>query len=215
MKLVSYNERRRAYMKFLGLGLAVVGLAGLVWAWLIWLGDAAEPNKVQLPGSDVRSQAPESSEEPVDEGTLPRLEIAGLDVAARIEEVGQDESGNMREPSASDVVAIYNGNPSPGESGNSVLAGHVDTRSDFQGGIFGRLDEIAVGDGVDYYVDENTQYTYRVISREVYPYDDAPNSQIFSDDGEERLTLITCSGRWEDEAQTYDQRLVVVAERVN
>ncbi len=92
--------------------------------------------------------------------------------------------------------------------GNIVLSGHVEL-SDGRRGIFAGLDEMRVGetviltrDGVDHFYRVTELYT-------VSPDDLTPVYPTT----EERLTLITCSG-YDFFADTYDERQVVIAERV-
>ena len=44
-----------------------------------------------------------------------------------------------------------------------------------------------------------------------YAFDQAPLEEIYGGDGQARITLITCSGNWQQDTEDYDRRLVVSA----
>jgi len=92
--------------------------------------------------------------------------------------------------------------------GNIVLAGHVESATGAPG-PFAHLFEAAVGDLV--ILREGTREVhYRVTIRE----EAAPTDIGFvAQDGQPRLTLITCTD-WDNERATYLGRLIVVAEPV-
>lgn len=146
---------------------------------------------------------------------LPRLELPQFDVSAPIESVGRNEDGNMQEPSRSNIVSWYERGAFPGNEGNAVLAGHVDTPENPRGGIFGDLDQLDPGDEIIFMTEADEAITYRVSTMDIYPYDDAPLSEIFGETSYDRLTLITCSGHWNSELSIYEDRLVVIADRID
>ena len=93
--------------------------------------------------------------------------------------------------------------------GNIVLAGHV-TNYLGQDGPFAYLFEAEIGDEITL-TEGDVRHTYRVTAVE-----HANPEDVFyvAQDGIPRLTLITCDD-WDYETQTYDQRIVLVAEPVN
>lgn len=93
----------------------------------------------------------------------------------------------------------------PGEPGNSVLNGHVDTIN--SGRIFERLNELEPGDAVYTY---SADYRLDWVVVEVYstPYED---DAFLYDYGETLLTLYTCTGFFNPFTQNYSERFVVHA----
>lgn len=92
--------------------------------------------------------------------------------------------------------------------GNIVLAGHVETAFGTPG-PFAHLFEVQIGDEVILYEDERAAH-YRVVAVEEAS---AQDIHYAIQDGQPRLTLITCDN-WDQNAATYLNRLVVVAEPV-
>ena len=116
----------------------------------------------------------------------------------------------MEIPQAPEVVGWYRYGPQPGEPGNAVLAGHLDTNSGAPA-VFWRLKELESHDTIAIETDSRSPLLFRIDSVISYPYNQAPLDEIFRATGPPGLTLITCSGAWHRVDANYDQRLVVSA----
>src|SRR5512143_2170667 len=96
----------------------------------------------------------------------------------------------------------------PGLGSNTSLAGHV-TVAGLGDGPFRHLDELTAGEWIILYTEKNI-YTYNV--REKRVTDDGDMSVTLSTENPQ-VTLITCVD-WDEQAKTYLNRLVVVADLV-
>ncbi len=105
------------------------------------------------------------------------------------------------------VAGHLEGTSLPLEGGNVVLSGHVQSIS--SGNVFAKLGALHVGDAIWLYT-QSTVITYTVTKIDVVPNNDV---EIVRPSGDERLTLITCTGRWLPLQRDYDSRLVVIANR--
>jgi sortase A len=85
-----------------------------------------------------------------------------------------------------DAAAHLLGSANPGEPGNIVITGHVDTHAG--PGVFARLAEIQVGDRLVVRTAVG-EYRYLVVESLVVPEDDVT---VLRQTGSELLTLITC-----------------------
>ncbi len=213
-------SKQRKTMRTLGFALLIIGLIILAFSLYALFSDgdntgenAAHDESANSSRSESQTDTDSSNSDDTTTQEIPRLELITLGVSAPIEHVGVNEDGNMQEPSNTEIVAWYSGGSYPGEGTNAVLAGHVDNRNNPEGGIFGQLETLTEGDEISYITDDGL-LTYHVTTMNVYPYDDAPLDEIYSQSGPERLTLITCSGTWYPELEQYGDRLVVVAERI-
>lgn len=141
-----------------------------------------------------------------------RIIIPRLGIGAETEHVGRTAGGNMAVPAGFDNVGWFREGYIPGEEGNAVIAGHVD---DARGNmaVFGRLSNIELGDSV-LVEGENGMLEFRVVRKEVFPYDAEDTSEIFGESDKPMLNLITCDGTWDQSRRTYTERLVVFAELV-
>jgi len=96
----------------------------------------------------------------------------------------------------------------PGGPGNSVYTGHVETLS--AGHVFARLHELRAGDAVYVYTPAQRQ-TWVVTQVKAVPNTD--NGFVLPT-ADTRITLYTCTGRWDPLAHDYTERLVVVGRLV-
>ena len=101
------------------------------------------------------------------------LLIPSLGIDAPIEAVGKDENGAMKAPASDQEVAWYNLGPRPGDSGNAVIAGHLD---DVHGkpAIFWQIDKLKVGDEITVRFGNGSEKHFAVLSVESYTADAAP-----------------------------------------
>lgn len=146
-------------------------------------------------------------------GQPTRLKIPKIKADAHIQYVGTNAAGQMQTPSNGTDVAWFKDGTRPGEAGNAVLAGHLDTFTS-RFGVFANLSKLNVGDDVYVTDDKNVVRHFRVIRKAVYGYRDAPIEEIFGSTSVSRVNMITCYGKWDKKAHTYSQRLVVYTELV-
>ena len=136
----------------------------------------------------------------------------------------------MPNPNGAGDVAIYNfaacdGNKggTPGTSGNTILAGHVDLAS-VEGcrqigrsspclAVFAEIDSLATGDNIELAIGGKT-YRYQVTKSYSVKADDDLWVEIVTATKEEQITLITCEGDFNPRTREYTHRLVVVAKRI-
>ncbi len=135
------------------------------------------------------------------------LRIPKLGIDAQVESVGQDALGAMDVPKNPDKVAWYQLGAKPGETGNAVIAGHLDwTKGP---AIFYHLDQLEAGDTLTITDTENKQQQFVVTSKVSYPFDQFPLEQVFGASADIHLNLITCAGRFNRTTKNYSNRIVV------
>lgn len=163
---------------------------------------------------EATSQAePSEPEEPIDPRTPVKLTIPSLKIKAPVVKVGITKTGAMAVPYGFKNVGWYKYGTYPGEIGSAVIAGHIDNALALDG-VFKHLDQLEIGDTVIVETEGGTTYTYRVIEMGIYPYDQAPNEEIFGRGNAAQLNLVTCAGTWSKELKTYDKRLVIYTELI-
>lgn len=89
----------------------------------------------------------------------------------------------------------FNGSPTPGEIGTSVIFGHVN--GDRQTGIFSRLRELAQGDLIFVHRADGSTATFEVSRVEEVPNDDfpaVPVDAVHDSTSDAELRLISCGG---------------------
>lgn len=152
---------------------------------------------------------------PIPVGQPVTIEIPKMQVNASIVPVGTDFQGKMSMPGDWEKTAWYSGEGSfkPGEKGNAVIAGHLDTIYGTLGQFY-NLNMLEPGDSVIVHDDLNQVHTFVVTDKETYAYDQAPLTDIFGPSSEKHLNLITCTGWYNPVQHNYDHRLVVYTKMV-
>lgn len=139
-----------------------------------------------------------------------RLVIPKLGIDSKIEYVGLTKSGNMGTPMSFANVAWYKHGTIPGRQGSAVLAGHVDNGLSLPG-VFKNLGRLVPGDEIEIVRKDQSMVRFIVTDVAAFPNAEFPTEEIFNQSDGSYLRLITCTGKWDRGAQTYEDRLVVTA----
>lgn len=140
-------------------------------------------------------------------GVPVRLIIPRLGIDTQVEQVGMLADGAMGVPANVWHVAWFNLGTRPGNVGNAVIDGHLDSATG--PAVFLWLRNLQQGDRLFVTDDMGVQRTFEVVDRENYGIKNAPLQHIFGSTDQRSLNLITCSGAWDNKDHIYDQRLVV------
>ncbi|CAN5745850.1 hypothetical protein BH23CHL3_BH23CHL3_06970 [soil metagenome] len=145
-------------------------------------------------------------------GAVPmRVAIGEIEVDAEIE-ILETIGGEMQAPTGAVDVAWYKESARLGETGNILLAGHLNYWG-VPEGVFFRLEALSEGDAVELEGDDGETYRYIVEWAENFPSDEEPPEETLGHTDNQSLTLITCGGEWSAEIAEYDHRTVVRAVR--
>ncbi|MGH2318398.1 class F sortase [Planococcus sp. SE5232] len=161
----------------------------------------------------VTIQQPAPAKNPINElkrsGIQPTsLKIPSIELEAQVQHLGTTENGEMAVPNNIEDVSWFSPGYQPGENGRAVIAGHVDGVDG--PAIFWDLSELQLGDEVVVQDKERT-LTFKVHTMESVPLDLADVSQVFGYTSSPELVLITCSGTYDFDRGTREERLIVYA----
>ncbi|MYL35108.1 sortase [Pontibacillus yanchengensis] len=153
----------------------------------------------------------EIEKEEEDNGIVPKhIKIPAIDVDTDILNVGILDNGQMGVPDDTVNVGWFEPGTKPGNTGNAVMAGHVDS---YQGAaVFFYLKDLKKGDEVTVTNKDGEKRTFVVQKLESYPTEKAPIEQIFGKTDNQNLNLITCTGTYNHDKQDHEKRLVVYTE---
>lgn len=165
-------------------------------------GSASAPHS-----ATVRTDAGPTS---VASGSPIRLNIPAIGVDAAVQAVGVLASGHLGVPSNWTDVAWYRDGPVPGQPGDAVIDGHLDSYT--APAVFWKLSSLRAGDTIEVQLSTGASVDFRVNTLRYVPYQSHDLGGIFSTTGPPSLTLITCGGRWLAAQRVYAERLVVHAE---
>lgn len=192
-----------------------IALFSLLIILLVWARtDSASVREVTLTPAATATITPAPTSTPTPTPTIPQpvyLSIPKIQVEASIEPVGTDENGKMQLPDEIDKVGWYGLGYKPGENGNAVIAGHLDSATG-EGAIFYHLRELVTGDEMIVRDETGISRIFNVVAKETYEFDKVPIEQIFGSADKKRLNLITCTGWWNAGLRTYSQRMIIIAE---
>jgi sortase (surface protein transpeptidase) len=171
--------------------------------------------KEQIASSSTELTPPEGLKLKADNaGIVPAsIEIPALDVNTEIEKVGRLENGQMGVPKGFDTVGWFGEGAKPGAPGNAVMAGHVDSKTG--PAIFYKLEDLDKGDEVIVKNKDGKTLTFVVTGKEKYDRKTAPVDKIFDYSYGSKLNLITCTGNFNQDEGTHEERLVVYTELQN
>jgi Sortase domain len=136
-----------------------------------------------------------------------QLLIPALDVHRAVEGVGVSR-GVLNLPVNAWNAGWYTGSPVPGAPGDAVIEGHAG----YPGKplLFGRLAMLKPGDRIIVVLADGTRQLFLVNSITTVPVGSAPPG-MGEPYGPPRLTLITCTGYFDQNSYSYARRLVLNA----
>lgn len=200
--------------------LALAGLASMVSSLMI--GGGPPPVRVSGALSGSASRAPRLSPAtlekqhaaltPAPRSVPTRLSIPAIGVDTRLVQLGLNPGGSLEVPTDFAVAGWYALGPSPGQQGNAVIAGHVDS---VQGpAVFYRLGELAPGSLVRIALADHTIVLFRVYAVREYAKTAFPTALVYATTPSPQLRLVTCGGPFDAQAGTYLDNIVVFARYV-
>lgn len=140
-------------------------------------------------------------------GIIPaRIRIPAIGVDTNVQQVGLDAKQRLGVPSNYTDVAWFKGGYKPGERGNAVIDGHVD--SPWAAAIFYNLKKLQLGDRIYLLDSQGQEKVFEVYATAIYPYNEAPLTSILGPSTEAQLNLITCTGVYDRSSDNYDRRFV-------
>lgn len=141
------------------------------------------------------------------------IKIPSLNLEAPVEHVAVATDGSMDVPKLPFNVAWYKLGPRPGETGSAVIDGHVNWKGNSRA-VFSDLHKLKSGDQIFVEDAQGKIITFVVQKSETYSASADATNIFTSNDGKAHLNLITCSGDWNKGTNTYSQRLVVFADKI-
>ncbi|HTJ72196.1 MAG TPA: class F sortase [Actinospica sp.] len=143
-----------------------------------------------------------------------RIDIPDADIHAELMKVGLQSDGSVGVPPLDQAqrAAWYDGSPSPGEAGPSIIDAHVDSRETkgFRGAFY-NLGEVQPGEQIEITRSDHVVATFTVDSVQQAPKDDFPTSRVYGSVSYAALRLITCGGDFDYAKGSYKDNTIVYA----
>ncbi|MFC0503101.1 class F sortase [Micromonospora costi] len=208
-------------------GVAVVVLLALAGAGMI--GASLKTTPAPRPPQPLAQAAPDSSQpaeadqpaegSPAPAG-LPRstpttITIPRIGVDAQIMSLGTNPDGTVQVPplDQAQLAGWYEPGPSPGEVGNAVIVGHVDSAK-LGPAVFFDLGALQPGDTVTVNRQDGQPATFRVDEVKSYPKTSFPTELVYGPSDRPSLRVVTCGGQFDENARSYLNNVIVFASLV-
>lgn len=124
-----------------------------------------------------------------------RLQIPDIGVDTPVVSLGLAADGTVQVPpvEANSPAGWYQGSPTPGRTGPSVILGHV-TVGQYGDGVFRQLARLHPGSRVVVRLQDGASATFTVDSVKTVAKDQFPTQEVYGDVDRPELRLITCGG---------------------
>lgn len=174
----------------------------------LW-GTRSSIEPVSETSSEISERRPNNMQEYQVADDLPRfLRINGMGISSRVRRVGVGTKTELKLPANIYDAGWYESSVKPGEPGAVVLTGHASGPN--KPGIFHDLTEVEPGDELQLETGAGEVYSYYVVKLEAFD-NDAPLAPLLATavPGSPGLNLITELGRFDDNENAFEKRLVV------
>lgn len=143
------------------------------------------------------------------------IAIPAIAVDSALLKLGLNANGTIQVPPLGNTpetneAAWFDGSPTPGSRGPSIIEGHID--SAFQGpSVFFKLGSLRPGDDVDVTLSDGTVAVFTVTGVREYAKAAFPTSVVYGNTDFAALRLITCGGAFDYTTGHYLSNTVVFA----
>ena len=172
-------------------------------------GTSDEPSEAPISESAVLAFRPSNPEDPR------YLRIPDINVFSRIKNLGVTPGGAVDTPKNIYDTGWYDGGARPGNPvGSSLILGHV---SGWTGpGVFKNINKLAIGARFEIEKGTGEKVNYEVTRTEQIVAIEVDMSKILATEvaGEHDIKLMTCSGRYNKDTKSFDDRFVVYGKQV-
>lgn len=159
------------------------------------------PGKV--PGLPVRAGPSPAAPVPIE------VMVPTIGVRAALVRLGLDRDGRLEVPGEFGAAGWWAEGAAPGEDGPAIVVGHRD--SETGPAVFYRVPTLEPGDEVSVLRSDGTSVAFVVEERLNASKDDFPTERVYGPTAEPTLRLITCGGRFDRRAGSYEENVIVFA----
>ncbi|MGC5077866.1 class F sortase [Agrococcus sp. DT81.2] len=172
----------------------------------------SEAPPAETPAPSTPTQAPD---EPMMDASAPvSVAIPAVGLDAPLIRTGIREDGTLEVPPGEEgsPASWYDGSPTPGERGASVLLGQVNSTTD-DSGVFYDLPRLQPGDEITVTREDGSTAVFEVYGLETFAKDEFPTRAVYFPVPGAELRLITCH-EGDDPDARYPNNFVVFARLV-
>ena len=173
--------------------------------------DPAEPSA--QPDQPDQEEQTDAAVQPLEASEPTSIAIPSIGVDEEVFPIGLGSEGQLLAPSGdrANLPAWFEGSPTPGENGPSVIEGHVTWGGDPS--IFFELGGLTSGDRIEVEREDGSVATFEVYDSARFAKDAFPTLDVYGRTEGPELRLITCSGDLDADGH-HLENTVVYAELV-
>ena len=182
---------------------------------------AGETPKATTPGADALPTQPTQRPPPTGVKPLPRsvpvsIDIASITVHASVGSLGTAADGTVGVPPLDkpNLTGWYRGSVTPGQTGNAVILGHVDSHV-VGAAVFYHLGDLKPGDLVFVTRADRSVAVFRVYGVASYAKAKFPTTLVYGPNTKPELRLVTCGGAYDAKRHEYVENVIAVATMVS
>ncbi|WP_151524087.1 class F sortase [Serinicoccus kebangsaanensis] len=182
-------------------------------------GSTAEAEASPTATESATAEPSESEAEPTVQALDPsepvEVRIPSISVTSPLHALGLTDDGTLEVPSGDRYheAAWYDGSPTPGEAGPTVIEGHVTGAGGVES-IFFDLGALEPGDTAEVDREDGRTVIFEVYRVDQFAKDEFPTVDVYGPTSEPELRLITCGGEFDEAAGSHEDNTVVYARMV-
>lgn len=134
------------------------------------------------------------------------IDIPKLGVRSVIVNLDRNPDGTVQVPASFHVAGWYEHSVTPGQTGPSVIVGHVDSTSG--PGVFYRLGTLTPGDHVTVTRADHRTVSYVITGVRQYPKSAFPTLDVYGNTPTPTIRLVTCGGTFDNTTGHYLSNIV-------
>jgi sortase (surface protein transpeptidase) len=200
-----------------GLGLIIFSAIAL-WDWFSHTQGTAKPpenKKIITYSTDTPDEKPVPQESaysvPADQPK--RILIPSISTEGFIQRVGKDQYNAVGVPANIHFAGWYVESVKPGDTGLSVIDGHVSSR--YGSALFAKLGKMQQNDIIQIEFGNNSVRQFQVVDKRELPETQTAKYLLAKrEDIDQQLNLVTCGGTFNKTSDKYNNRLVIVSKRI-
>lgn len=182
---------------------------------------AGSTPKPTTPGADALPAEPTQRPPPRGSEPLPRsvpvsIDISSINVHAPVGSLGTAPDGTVEVPPLSkpNLTGWYSGSVTPGQTGNAVILGHVDSHT-VGAAVFYHLGDLKPGDLVYVTRTDRSVAVFRVYGVASFAKAKFPTTLVYGPNTKPELRLVTCGGVYNPQRHEYVENVVAEATMVS
>ena len=173
---------------------------------------AAASPRVQAPAAQAPAAPATAGPAVLARSEPATLEIPVIGVRTHLLKLGLRENGSLEVPEDTGngaPASWYNGSPTPGERGPSVMLGHVNSPNG-RGGVFADLRKLTPGAEITVSRADGSTAVFTVDRGALYIKSEFPTLEVYGNTPGPELRLITCDG-YDPATGLFDDNYVIYA----